>query len=275
MDQVMSDLDQVSRRGSADRVHQLRVFGPTRLADAGSTSHQRRILAALAHAHDRTCSAEQLIDVVWGERVPASARTSLQNQVARLRRLSTTSIVVTTESGYRLGHEVRIDVADFVEVARAHLDAQPSPELIEPLGRALALWQGQPFADLDDHVEVIITRTQLDELRASVIELLAKSMLTAGEPQGALVELLALVELEPYRDGAWELLMVTMSSLGRRSDAVAAYQRFERQLERDLGVGPSATMTALCDTIAQGRPITAPWVPSSLHLVASRSARAS
>ena len=138
---------------------QLRVLGSLEvgrgdvLVDVGS-SNERKVLAALLVDANAVVSTSRLIDVVWGDDPPASARNALQTYVARLRRrlgtAATPAPIVTRPPGYAI--ELRseeLDSLQFRELldrARATLQVDPWGAL-EVLDEALGLWRGPAFAE--------------------------------------------------------------------------------------------------------------------------------
>src|SRR4051794_36214355 len=126
----------------------LRVVGPDGPIDLKAPK-QRALLAMLLLAHrEDAVSAERLIDVLWGERPPATAGKALQVYVSQLRRaLGTDSPIVTRANGYAVEIEPgQLDLARFerlVEQARGQAPDGAS----RMLAKALALFRGPPLAD--------------------------------------------------------------------------------------------------------------------------------
>src|SRR4051794_5637782 len=88
---------------------EFRVLGPLEVCRDGRPivlpgAASRRVLAALALRAGEWMSVEQLIDELWGERPPASARKALQMHVARLRRAfgDEAGLLASGPAGYRL-----------------------------------------------------------------------------------------------------------------------------------------------------------------------------
>src|SRR5919204_4638201 len=86
---------------------EFRILGPLEVRDSeGAISlggpKQRAVLAVLLLGAGEGLSADRLIDAVWGEEAPATARKALQLYVSRLRRLLGRDRLLTEGGGYRL-----------------------------------------------------------------------------------------------------------------------------------------------------------------------------
>ncbi len=101
-------------------------------------------------------TVSDLTRYLWGDTPPATARTALQNYVMRLRRaLGETgegSPLSTHQEGYMIqANAEELDLLRFDElIAQANLAmATEGPQQASVLLReALALWRGQPLADV-------------------------------------------------------------------------------------------------------------------------------
>lgn len=231
----------------------VRVLGPTSIGDHEPTGKQAVLLATLALREGTTVGADILIDALWEGTPPASARASLQNQVARLRSQHGASIVRTEAAGYRLGWTT--DAAQFEAAVASIAHIAPREALIPGLETGLAPWRGTPFSGLDDLEGVMAARARLTELRASVEEQLAASRLAAGIVEPTIPELCALAEREPFRERRWALLMTALHRAGRSTEALATYRRYSAILDTELGVEPSGPMRVLSENLAEDRAI--------------------
>ncbi len=138
---------------------------------------QRTVLAALLLSAGRLVRLDELTEAAWGSAPPPSARVSLQNCVARLRKVLGNEIVgpiVTLPGGYLIvvGPD-ELDVRRFeaaltagLAAARAEIWADAARLLREGLG----LWRGEPLADIAS--ELLTTREvpRLSELRLQATE---------------------------------------------------------------------------------------------------------
>jgi DNA-binding SARP family transcriptional activator len=117
----------------------------------------RTLLARLALDAGRLVTAQSLVDAIWGERPPAGAANALHSLVSRLRRALPPGDGTRVESlpaGYRLSAAGEAtDVAEFERLAaegRACRDGGDPDTAARRFAGALALWRGDPLADLAD-----------------------------------------------------------------------------------------------------------------------------
>ncbi len=110
---------------------------------------ERRVLARLVVGLGTAVSTSTLIDTLWPDDPPPTARASLQNRVHRLRSLIGREAIVSTGSGYRIDTAVvDVDVIALDTMLR-RLAAENDPEeRLTLAGRAQELSLGEPFADL-------------------------------------------------------------------------------------------------------------------------------
>src|ERR687884_1043823 len=107
---------------------------------------QRALLAILLLDANHAVSAERLIDALWGDRPPDTAKNTLQVYVSQLRKLLPEGSLETVAPGYRLAAEPEaLDLSRFEELAqqgRAALGIGDAATAAQALGAALALWRG-------------------------------------------------------------------------------------------------------------------------------------
>lgn len=240
--------------GRIEEAPRVCVLGPTTVDGEVVTRSQRAIVSTLALRPGDAFSAEQLMAAVWLEDVPASARSSLQNQLARLRRSFGDGLIETATLGYTLLGST--DVRAFEAAAASGCAPGVAPQdAVRQLSRAVALWGGPPFEALLEHPEADCEARRLVIMRQQVDESLAAARINSGDPDTAIVELEVLVTADPYRERRWELLMRALDAAGRSGEAVAAHERMSRRLGEDLGATPSQYMMGLRDLITDGSPL--------------------
>src|SRR6185312_4146453 len=103
-------------------------------------------------------SSDQIIDALWGERPPPSARANLHSYIRGLREVLARAVpddaadLVTTTAGYRLDMPAGLCDADLftdlVADGRAASACGRHADAVDLLTRALRLWRGRALADL-------------------------------------------------------------------------------------------------------------------------------
>src|SRR3954471_19305561 len=121
---------------------QFRILGPLEVADEGRTldlggPKQRALLALLLLEANRVVPRDRLIDALWDDSPPETARKALQVHVSQLRKALGRERLETVDPGYLL--RVADDELDLACFRRAHGEGR--------LDDALALWRGPPLAD--------------------------------------------------------------------------------------------------------------------------------
>ncbi|WP_327639640.1 AfsR/SARP family transcriptional regulator [Kribbella sp. NBC_00482] len=206
------------------------------------------VLTLLLLHRNAWVSTEQLVDAVWaGRDVPASAQNNLKTYVWQLRRSLPEERIESRPGAYRvrvLSGELDADVAAALcDEARELLSRKDAAQAVTVVQRALSLWRGAPYDALTADATSAVDR--LTELHRALREDLADAQLLLDRPAEAIAVLRALTEEEPLRELAWARLMAAYRQVGRRHDALAAYQRARTALVRDLGIEPGAELTAL------------------------------
>jgi predicted ATPase/DNA-binding SARP family transcriptional activator len=217
---------------------------------------RRAVLARLLLDVGRPVSADRLIDDVWADEPPATARKNLQKYVLELRRLLTEPVLTTVAGGYLL------------DVTPDQVDARRFERLTEAgeYDAALGLWRGEVLADLSAYGFVAAERVRLGELRFLAQQGRIEQNLASGEHERAVAELAEAVDAHPHRERLVELYMLALYRSGRQGEALGAFRAYRDRLADELGVEPGARVRELQVSILrqepdlQPPPVTA-WVP--------------
>jgi predicted ATPase len=230
------------------------VLGPVsvRSGDGGLTEpagHRAKgLLVALALAAPAAVGAERLTDEVWGDDRPRGARAALQTLVSRIRSTLGDDLIESTPSGYRLADPSAVDL----RVAEARLDDARVAlgdgrwhEALSTAASAVALWRGEPGADLDAEAlaEALVERAAraLDGLES----VLASASLGLDLATDAEEIARRLCQRAPFDDSAHLLLLRALDALGRSTEAVAVYARFRERVQDAFGTSPALELQAL------------------------------
>lgn len=212
---------------------------------------QRSVLALLLLSANRVVSSDRLIEALWGAAPPADAAAALQAHVSRLRRAlpGGAEILLTRTPGYVLEVAAeQIDLERFrrlVHEGRAVLADGDPKRAGEDLRRALELWRGRPFADLEGESWADEAGREIEELRLDAIQDRIEADLRRGEHVALVPELRALVREHPLRERLRGHLMLALYRAGRQADALEVYSEARRVLVAELGLEPSPELRRL------------------------------
>ncbi len=239
----------------AESTTQVLVLGPPATADAagvhGVAGQQGQVLSHLVAAHPNAVSSDTLIDELWPDRAPRSARTGLRVVMTRLRgRLDADggAGIVHDGGGYRLDlDDERIDAVRFqrlIDEAERGLETDPAVSA-DQATRGLELWRGEAYQPFGRHGGLAVAAGPLEERRRQAEELLVDALLRSGRAEAAATWATGLVETEPYRERRWEQLMLALYRAGRQAEAVRTGQRAAATLRDELGIEPGPGLRAL------------------------------
>ncbi|MDQ2982560.1 MAG: AAA family ATPase [Actinomycetota bacterium] len=219
---------------------------------------QRALLALLVLHVGEVVSSDRLLDALWGEEPPRTAKGSLHNCVSQLRRALGPETLLTRAPGYVLDIDPeRIDLVRFERLVTEALQIDDGGRAAK-LRAALALWRGPPLADLSFEPFAQATIQQLEERRLAVLEDRIEADLGTGRHGDLVGELESLVAEHPLRERLRGQLMLALYGSGRQAEALAAYQEGRRVLVEELGIEPSPSLRELEQAILRQDPALAP-----------------
>src|SRR5689334_4137225 len=200
--------------------------------------HAAAVVKVLALAPGRRLHREQVIDLVWPDDTIAAAVPKLHKAAHYARHAIGVPDAVVLRGDQVLlcpGAAVTVDAAEFEELARRALAGAGDEAGTGAAGRALALYAGELLPG-DRYEEWAGARR--DQLRRQYLELLRLD---------GRWELVA--ELDPADEHAHLALMRRHAANGDRHAALRQFDRLDRALRTELGVGPGPEATALRDQL--------------------------
>ncbi len=233
--------------------HAVHLMGAVRLVrdeqpvDVGGPK-QQAVLAALALSAGHRVSTDRLVDLVWDENPPASARRTVQSYVASLRSaLGVGAALESSQNGYTLKLDRSVvDLLAFEDQVAGLLakEADLDPDdLAQGLAALLASWE-TPLDGLRGAARMADLTAPFEELRLQAVERLAAAQIAGSHAGDAVKMLEALVREYPTRENLWLELARGLNRLGRRDAALKAIQRAREALREHLGIHPSAQLSA-------------------------------
>lgn len=209
---------------------------------------QRLVLAHLLLRANQLVTTDRLIDEVWGEEPPLSARGTLHSYVSHLRKAIGPERLVGQPPGYILyASDQEIDAVRFESLARqarGRLGSDPAAAA-RRLREALQLWRGEPLVDLAGELSLEPEIERLSEMRLAVYEDLFDAELSVGSGTEVLPELERQVAAHPLRERLCGQLMLALYRAGRQAEALAAYHHLRDALDAELGLDPSPAIESL------------------------------
>jgi len=231
-----------------------RVLGGLQVLDDGREIHitapkaRTALLVLLLHARE-VVSADRLIDALWPDAPPASARKLVQVYVSQLRSVLGAEAIETVSPGYRLQvADDALDVARFEQLRSAgqRAAADGNPELALALARrALTQWRGPALVDVAGDPFASVAAARLDEERLGCTEDRLQAEVELGRHEEVLAELFSFCHAHPLRERARERLALALYRCDRQGEALAELADGRRLLRDDLGLEPAPSHRAL------------------------------
>ena len=210
---------------------------------------ERGVLAYLLLRANDVVPAERLIDALWPDDPPATARNSLQVRISHLRRVLGADRIETVRNGYRLNVSVgELDLLRFrslvADARRARTEGDPTAAA-QKLSDARALWRGQVLPEFCENAVFRLEVRPVEEERLMAFEAWADVELELGRADELLPELQAAVANNPLRERLMGQLMLALYHAGRQAEALEAFGEARRRLVDDLGLEPGPLLTDL------------------------------
>lgn len=237
----------------------------------------RRVFGLLLLDAGRAVTCDRIIDELWGDTPPPSAKVQVQGLISGLRRALRVpggpQPIVTRGASYVLdARPEQTDTGWFTALTREGrelLAAQRHGEAAQRFRKALALWRGPVLEGIPVAPEVL---AYWEDLRLAAIEDRIEADLGAGEHDRLVPELRDLLAAAPYRERTCGQLMTALARAGRLAEALELYRHWRDRLVDELGIEPSPRIRALHEEIlrdgagmaARDYPVRRTVVPSQL-----------
>ncbi|MFD5004522.1 BTAD domain-containing putative transcriptional regulator [Streptomyces mutabilis] len=248
-----------------------RILGPLEIVTEKGPlplrgKNQRAVLAYLVLHANQVVSISDLMNVLWPENAPPTARKVLQNAISALRkvlmRLGTpgqpVASLLSQEPGYVLQtSSENIDVTRFRllnQQGRIALESGQPEKAARALSAALGMWRGPALQDLADSGVDWPELSVLDSARTAAQEDYFEAELLSGRHQEIASQLSTEAAKKPSRERTCRLLMLALYRCGHQVEALDAYDRLRQQLDADFGVEPSRALQDLRHAILRQDP---------------------
>lgn len=204
----------------------------------------RLLFAYLAVNRDRVSGRDELADALWPRGLPSAPDLALSALLSKLRRLLPAGALEGRgQLRLELGPHARVDVEaarEGIHRAEALIAAGDWYGAIGPTLVAHNI-SGRGFLPGEEGGWIDELRRELEEIRVRALECTARRSLGLGAPELAVAERTArrLVELSPYRESGYAVLMEALERQGNIAEALRVYESLRTLLREELGAAPA------------------------------------
>jgi DNA-binding SARP family transcriptional activator len=249
----------------------LGILGPLRVlhqrgpVTLGPRKQQVALAVLLGHAN-AVVSVDTLVDAVWEESPPRTARKNLQVYICGLRRLLGQALLAPRITRQGRGYALEVDPADldWLVFERIVRDSRRLWQRAEPaalaraLGEALALWRGPVLDGLDGGPVIDALARRLEASYLTTFEDWAEAEVAAGGALGAVDRISGLARQHPFRERLRMLQMTALSQIGRRTEALGVFDEVRRGLAAEFGLAPGTALAGLHEALLRDGPAAGP-----------------
>jgi predicted ATPase len=205
-------------------------------------------LLALAPGH--RLHRDTVLDLLWPDVDPRAATNNLHQAIHAARRaLGATRIALRDELVWLSPDEpLVVDVDTF----RAAADEARASGDVDRLRSALAQWTGTLLPEDAYETWSVSYREELAETYAALATQLATALVASGEAAAALALLEPVAAQRTFDESLQRSWIAALAALGRRWDALAAYERLRDALEREYAADPEPETKAIYRRVLVG-----------------------
>lgn len=244
---------------------QFRLLGPVEMSRGSAcipltVGRNEIVLAMLLLEAGRLVSVQRLVDALWAEDPPTTARSQVQICVSMLRKLLSEpdAAILTRPPGYLLRiPDGALDVSRFRQLCAAAEDTARRDSEQAVARYREALWRGEACASVASQI-VQQAAIRLNEERWVALENCLDLELRLGRHQQVVAELTEVVSAEPLRERLRALLMLALHRCGRQAEALEVYRAGRQILIEEIGADPGKELRALEHAILTGDSILDP-----------------
>jgi DNA-binding SARP family transcriptional activator len=223
-------------------------------------NQQRAILTLLLVRANQLVPVDDMMDLLWEEKPPASAVNVVHKYIGSIRRLLEPGLAARASGrwvtrygvAYRLAaDENMLDLIAFRRMVKdAHAAERPA-DALDLLLKALDLRRGACGGDLDLYGRGGDYFTTVDQEYVAAIAEAADAALASAQPQRMLALLKHVAAGEPLNESLQARLMLMLAATGQQALALAHYQAIRKRLGDELGVDPGTEMRTAYGKVLQ------------------------
>ncbi|MDQ2682226.1 MAG: winged helix-turn-helix domain-containing protein [Chloroflexota bacterium] len=221
----------------------------------------RLAFAILAAEHLRPVSRDELAEGLWPDDPPPSRDRALTAVISKVRATldgaGLCEIGISSQFG---AYQMRLPAGAWIDIAAATESIDRAEGAVRagryrdawPLAQVACHIARRPFLAGEEGTWVTRTRQDLESVLIRAHECLATIYIWNREPANAIRHARMAIELEPFRETAYGLLMGAHAAAGNRAEALRTYETCRALLAEELGVSPSDQMEARYLAVLRG-----------------------
>lgn len=239
------------------------ILGPVQVRipdrfEAITSRGQRIVLVMLLLDAGRAVSVDRLVDAVYDDEPPSTARNQVQLCVSQLRKrfrkLGVGELIMTDPAGYLVpdpgGSLDLLRFQEHLKAAAAASERSPA-EAVTCYRAGLGLWRGDALSDVTSRA-IQPAAVGLNESRLAALERCLDLELRLGRHSQVAGELTELVAKYPLRERFRAQLMIALYRSGQQAEALEVF-RVGREVKREeLGLDPGNELKDLEEAILVG-----------------------
>lgn len=209
----------------------------------------RALFAYLVLNRARTLERDELLMAVWGDDANAENEAALRVCLSKVRRaLGPDRITGQTHVGLVLPQNSLVDVESALSAiheAESHLALEEWAEAFRTCQTAESI-AARPFLPGLDMPWIDQWRRRFEDVRLRGLEVYAAAALKLGGPALNLAEQSSrtIVELSPYRESGYALLMEALEQKGNVAESLRTYEAVRCLLREEMGIAPGPALQA-------------------------------
>ncbi|MFD6753921.1 AfsR/SARP family transcriptional regulator [Micromonospora gifhornensis] len=221
-------------------------------------TRDRKILGALLLNSNQPVHLELLIDAVWDDDPPATARQQVQNRLGSLRaRLGAESHQRIVRSGNNYTMRIADEQVDGLKFRNLQAEAMVAaqnrdPErAVELLRSGLELWRGAPMEDINS-IKLQAGSAHWKEYHLKAIEMLVDLEFSLHRHRMLTPDLHRWTSFYPYHEGLHCRLAEAMQASSRTAEALVVIHGLRTRLAHDLGISTGPAVEDLYHRLLHG-----------------------
>jgi DNA-binding SARP family transcriptional activator len=222
------------------------------------------VLALLLLNHERVVPVSAMIEELWQEVPPKTARAALQIYVFHLRKKLTQTtgftlaevaetMLQTVQNGYRFVVEPgQFDLEIYHRLQRAGgkaMDAGDFRSAAQHFREALHLWRGPMVADVEPGTMIRAEIAALEQSRMTMLDYRIELDLRLGLHREILSELAVLTSRNRFHENLHAQYVIALYRSGYRIRALEAFHRLRHSMLNEFGLEPSLKLKQLHQSV--------------------------